>query len=208
MLEQKRNLDNFNQIKVSRGMNVYISEGNETTVLVKADENLLEVIETEINGNVLKVTCSANIRKAKVKKVFITVPNLKAIEAFAGSNIYSETVLNFDELEVSASAGSNVTLEINSDNTNASASAGSNLKLKGKTNSFIAKASSGSNIKANDLRTTNSEAKVNSGANIWVLVKNNFKGNANSGGNVFYYGNPSSTDINRSSGGNVIKKES
>ena len=188
-------------------MNVYISEGNETTIIVKADENLLEVIETEVNGDVLKVSCSSNIRKAKMKKVFITVPNLEAISASAGSNVFSKTVLNFDELDVSASAGSNVTLEINSENTTASASAGSNLKLEGKTNSLHAKASSGSNIKAGKLKTANSEAKVSSGANIWISAHKSLKGNASSGGNVFYYGNPKNTDINRSSGGNVIKKD-
>lgn len=208
VVEQRRSVQSFDEIKVSRGMNVYISEGNTTRVVVKADENLLEIIETEVNDDVLKVTSSSNIRKAKMKKVFITVPNLEVIKASAGSNIYSETVLNFDDLDVSTSSGSNIALDINSDEVIASASSGSNLKLEGKANSLKAKASSGSNIKAGKLKTANSEAKVSSGANIWVSTQKSLKGNASSGGNVFYYGNPTNTEINHSSGGNVIKKDS
>lgn len=203
--QENRTTEAFDEIKVSRGMNVYISLGNETKVVVRADENLLDIIETEVIGNVLKVSTDANIRKAKEKKVFITTPNLKVVEAFAGSNVFSENTLETDELEVSASAGANIKLEINSGSTTTTASAGSNIKLEGKSESLYAKASSGSNIKAENLKTNKCTAKVSSGANIWVSAKNNFKGNASSGGNIFYYGNPSNTDINRSSGGNVIK---
>ena len=203
--QENRTTESFDEIKVSRGMNVYISLGNETKVVVRADENLLDVIETEVIGDVLKVSTDTNIRKAKEKKVFVTTPNLKLVEAFAGSNVFSENTLKMDDLEVSASAGSNIKLEINSGSTTASASAGSNVKLEGKSESLFAKASSGSNIKAGDLATLDCTAKVSSGANIWISAKNDFKGNASSGGNVFYSGNPSNTEINRSSGGNVIK---
>ncbi len=206
VVTQERNPGEFKAIKVSRGMNVYISQGPQTNVRVEADENLLPVIETELEGNVLKISADRNIRHAKSKKVFITTPGLDRITASAGSNVYTETTLQSEELEVSASAGSNIKLEVNARSIHASASAGSNIRLGGKSKSLVARASSGSNIKAEDLSTADSEASVSSGANIWVSVKNKLKGSASSGGNVFYYGNPGTTDINRSSGGNVIKK--
>lgn len=208
VVQQTRSLHDFDAIKVSRGMNVYISQGNATRVIVKADENLLKVIETEVSNGVLKISCEANIRKAKSKKVYITTPNLEIIETSSGSNVFSETLLEFDELEVSASSGSNINLTLKSESTTASASSGSNIKLEGKTKSLNAKASSGSNIKAGNLKSANCKAKVSSGANIWMMANKSLSGNASSGGNVFYYGNPDNTDIHRSSGGNVIKKDS
>jgi hypothetical protein len=205
VVEQERKLSEFDEIEVSRGMNVYLTQGAETKVLVEADENLLAVIETEVDGDVLKVSAEANIRKAKSKKVYITAPNIESISAFAGSNVYSG-MLNVHQLDISASAGSNVKLEMNTKKTEASASAGSNIKLSGESGLFVAKASSGSNIKADDLKVISSETKVSSGANIWISVENKLKASASSGGNVFYYGSPENTEINKSSGGNVIKK--
>ena len=56
------------------------------------------------------------------------------------------------------------------------------------------------------LKSQNTIAKTSSGANIWITSEKSLTGNSSSGGNVFYYGNPDNTDIERSSGGNVIKK--
>jgi hypothetical protein len=87
-----------------------------------------------------------------------------------------------------------------------SVSSGANIKLEGTANLFSGKATSGSNLKAEDLISKNCTAKVSSGANVWISAKDNFDGHASSGGNIFYYGDPESPDIEKSSGGNVIKR--
>ncbi len=206
VVEETRKTGDFDEIKVSRGMNVYISQGKKTKVVVKADENLLDAIEIHVEGNSLKITTNQNIRNATSKKVFVTTPNISKIKSTAGSNVYSETVIKSKNLNLSSSAGSNMKLEINAENIDASSSAGSNMKLEGKTRSFEGKASSGSNLKAEELTTERCTASVSSGANLWITVEDNFSGHASSGGNLFYYGNPKTTDIEKSSGGNVIKK--
>jgi len=204
VVEEKRNIRDFDEINVSRGMNVYISQGDKTEVMVRTDENLLDVVETRMEGNVLKVTSNAGIRKATALKVFVTLPEITGIKSVAGSNVFSETVLESDNLELSCSAGSNIKLELNAGDVQASASAGSNIKLSGLAREFKGKASSGANIKAEELKTSNCDVRSSSGANIWISVKNSLVAQVNSGGNVFYYGEPENTDIRKSSGGNVI----
>ncbi|MEN8118430.1 MAG: head GIN domain-containing protein [Bacteroidota bacterium] len=206
VMQETRTTDDFDKIKVSRGMNVYITQGDFTKVVVKADENLLDIIETVTEGDVLVVTTNSNIRKAKEKKVFVTTPHLEAIKCFAGSNVFSEDTIREKEMELSCSAGSNIKLELVSNHIEASAMAGSNIKLEGEVQSFYGKASSGSNIKAMDLVARKCDVKTSSGANIWITVNNSLMGSASSGGNIFYYGDPEDTDIHKSSGGNVIKK--
>ena len=206
VVEETRKTGDFDEIKVSRGMNVYISQGERTKVVVKADENLLDAIEIKVEGNTLKVTSNQNIRSATSKKVFVTTPKISKIKSTAGSNVYSETVIKSKNLDLSASAGSNLKLDVNVGVLDASVSAGANIKLEGQAESFTGKASSGSNLKAEDLTTENCTVNVSSGANIWVTTNNTFDAHASSGGNLFYYGNPKSTEIEKSSGGNIIKK--
>jgi uncharacterized protein YxeA len=206
VVEETRKTGEFDEIKVSRGMNVYISQGKKTKVVVKADENLLDAIEIRVEGNTLKVTSNKNIRKATSKKVFVTAPNISKIRSTAGSNVYSETVIRSKNLDLSSSAGSNMKLEVNCEKIDVSTSAGSNIKLDGRTVTFKGKASSGSNLKAEGLTSENCSVSVSSGANIWITATGNFNGHASSGGNIFYYGNPKSTDIEKSSGGNIIEK--
>lgn len=222
--EENRKTGEFKEIEVSRGMNVYITQGEITKVVVKADENLLEIIETRTEGDKLIVTAKQNIRRAESKKVFVTTPKITKIKSSSGSNVYSETKIVSKDLELSTSSGSNMTLEIESENVDASASSGSNIKLQaksenldasasagsnirieGRTDNFSAKVSSGANIKAKELTSENCDLTASSGGNIWITVNDELVAKASSGGNVFYAGSPKSTNIENSSGGNVKK---
>ena len=199
-----RNVGDFDKIEISRGMNVYISKGDNRKVEVKADENLQKLIEIKTENDVLIIKATQNIRSAKSKKVFVTTPHVSKIKSSSGSNVYSESKLPFEKLELSSSSGSNMNLEVSSRIIEASASSGSNIKLKGKSESFKGKASSGSNIKANKLESKTCKAKASSGSNIWITAENSLDADASSGGNVFVNGNPENKDIEKSSGGNVI----
>lgn len=205
VVEERRNVENFDEIKTSRGMNVYLSQGNNKKVLVVADSNLMDAIETKVEDNTLVVTTSQNIRRSKSLKVFVTAPQINNIRSTAGSNVNSENQLKTDNLELNASAGSNIRLDVDAENLDVSATAGSNINLEGRSAIFTAKASAGSNIRAEDLTVKDCNARTNSGANIWIRVNSKFEGKASSGGNVFYSGNPESINSESSSGGNVIK---
>lgn len=61
--EKIRQVDEFDRIKVSRGMNVCITQGSPAKVMVIADNNLHEVIETKVEGGVLKITVKENIHR-------------------------------------------------------------------------------------------------------------------------------------------------
>lgn len=204
--KETRNAEDFDEIEVSRGMNVYISQGENTRVIVEADDNLLDAIETEVIGDVLEIRAIKNIRSATTKKVFVTIPKITSVKTSSGSNVYSETLLEAKNIDLSSSSGSNLKLELNAEITEASSSSGSNITLQGNTNSFTGKASAGSNIFAEDFKAKNCDAKASSGSNIWITVEDNFLGKASSGANVFYFGEPKTTEIEKSSGGNVLKK--
>ncbi len=187
VVEENRAVKDFDEIKVSRGMNVFISQGDEEQLMVKADENIVDAITTKVEDGVLKVSTSERIRSATSKKVFVTVVDVEKIGAFAGCNVYSETVISSDKLDLECTAGSNMKLEIEAGELKASTSAGSN-------------------IKAGDLTTQKCKAKGSSGANVWIRVTDSFSGKASSGANVFYYGRPETINVSSSSGGNVRKK--
>src|SRR5665648_765122 len=96
--EEVRQVDEFDQIKVSRGMNVYITQGIPAKVVVIADNNLHEIIETKVEGGVLKVTVNENIRWAKEKKVMVTIDKLNGVEVTSGSNAWSQGPVSYTHL--------------------------------------------------------------------------------------------------------------
>lgn len=203
--EETIETDNFNKLDVSHGMNVYINQGPETRVVLIADKNLHKHIDIWVDNEELNVTTTKLLRNAKMLKVQITVPDLEQIKTSSGSNVFADSTLKLGDLKLKATAGSNIRLTIEAANAEIAANAGSNIFLGGHANSVSVKTSSGANVKAADLTTENAEIRASSGANIWLEVNKTLKARVSSGANFFYTGEPSGTEIEKSSGGNVIK---
>lgn len=204
--EEVRQLDDFDQIKVTRGMNVYITQGSPAKVVVIADNNLHEIITTEVRGGVLTVSVNENIRWAKEKKVMVTTEKISGVETSSGSNAWSQNQIMSENLELKSSSGANLTMEVNAKRLQADCSSGANINLSGLAKEASLEASSGANLKGPDLNTSDCKMKASSGANVSSTVSGKLDANASSGGNVVYYGTPGSSEVNSSSGGNVHGK--
>jgi len=204
--EEVRQVAEFDQIHVSRGMNVYVSQGSPAKVVVIADNNLHEVIETKVEGGILKVYVNENIRWAKEKKVMVTVEKLTGLETSSGSNAWSQNQIMSENLEMKASSGANITMDVNAKYLKADCSSGANIKISGLAKDADLETSSGANLKGEELKAENCKMKASSGGNVSSTVNGRLEAKASSGGNVVYYGEPTETDVNTSSGGNIHKK--
>lgn len=204
--EEVRQVEEFDQVKVNRGMNVYITQGSPAKVVVIADNNLHEVIETEVEDGVLKVTINENIRWAKEKKVMITVEKLTGVEATSGANAWSQNQIMSGNMELKATSGANLTLDVNAKYLKADCSSGANIKLSGLAKEAELETSSGANLKGQELKADQCKMRASSGGNVSSTVVEKLEAKASSGGNIVYFGEPTSTDIDASSGGNINRK--
>jgi len=200
--ERKINGD-FTRVKVSNGIDLYIKQGSSNEISVEADENLHDIIITEVEGDRLKIYTERNIWRAKSNKVYLTVRNLEELKATSGSDVYSQGVLKVKDLIVSTSSGADMRIEVDADNVNSSSSSGADLRIKGKANFHETQASSGSSIDAYGLESKEVSAKVSSGADIRVYASESISARANSGGDIRYKGNPEKVDKRSSSGGGI-----
>lgn len=209
---ENRNLKDFNTIKVSSGIDLFVRMGQTEEVKVVADGDIIDKVITEVKDGTLKIYMKQNNNwnwnwgTTKSRKVYVSVKELERLDASSGSDVNSENTLTGESLKVSASSGSDVTLEIFYKNFSLDTSSGSDARISGKTKNFEAEASSGSDIKAQDLESVICKVSVSSGSDATVNVSEELYANASSGGDVRYYGNPKVKDINESSGGDVTHK--
>jgi len=204
--EEVRQVGAFDQIKVSRGMNVYITQGSPAKVVVIADSNLHEFIVTKVENGVLKITTKENIRWAEEKKVMVTVEKLTGVDANSGANIWSQNQIKSDNLKLEANSGANLTLDVDAGSLNADCSSGANIKLSGLAKEAELGTSSGANLKGENLKAEQCKMSASSGGNVSSTVTGKLDADASSGGNIVYYGEPTSTNVNSSSGGNIHRK--
>lgn len=197
----------FEVVRGSAGLDIYLSEGTENKIVVEADENLLDIIETEIDDEKLHITVQRgkNIGRSKAKKVYVTYKALAGVEASSGADVVVNSVLKNENLYLRSSSGADLNAEVFTKDLTARSSSGSDLHISGKAVNLESKASSGSRIDAKKLELVNCTADVSSGADIIVNVKEVLNAEASSGGQVKYYGNPTSVLKDDGHSGSVKK---
>ena len=193
----------FNQIKVSQGLDLYITQSNDVSLSIEADENLHDLIMTDVENNILRIYSSENIKRASSKKIMLNINDISSIKATSGSNIYSTNTIKEDDLELASTSGANIKLDVKTQTLDCRSTSGSNIILRGSTNTLIAAATSGSNVKAEQLKAETSEVKATSGANISIKTSKERTARATSGGDVRYSGNPKKVNKSDSSSGSV-----
>jgi len=198
--------DDFTEIKVSRGLDVYLTQSDEVSLSVQADENLHDIIMTEVENNVLRIYADENISYAASKKVMINIKNIEKITSTSGSDVYSTNTISAEHLELSTTSGSDMELNVDVDVIDCKSTSGSDLRLSGKTNKLYAEATSGSDIKARNLKAKICNVKATSGADITVNTVNELIAKASSGGDIKYYGNPEKVNKKDGVSGSVRKQ--
>jgi len=208
---QERNVKGFNAIKVSTGIDLYLSMGNDESVKIVADDDIIDDIKTEVKDGTLLIYMKQknswfNWNGNQSRKAYVTVKELVALDASSGSDVETETTLEGDELEVNVSSGADVKLQLHIKNFSIDTSSGSDAKLSGSVKYLNAEASSGSDINASDLEAAFCKAKASSGSDISLTVTEEIQAKASSGGDIVYSGNPKTKDIDESSGGDVRQR--
>ena len=204
VVTKERMLDgDFNEIKVSNGLDVYLTQDTNESLSIHADENLHDIIMTSVENNVLSIYTTENINYAASRKVMVSFDNISKIKATSGSDVYSTNTIKTDAIELSTTSGSDMELEIEVTSVTCDASSGSDLKLSGTADYLVAEASSGSDIKAGNLITKTSDVRASSGADITVNATKELVAKSDSGGDVKYYGKPEKVEKNDSTSGSI-----
>ncbi|QOD61887.1 DUF2807 domain-containing protein [Polaribacter haliotis] len=205
-IEDRKVDENFSGIKVSSGIDLYITQGNTNEVTIEADENLHEIIITEVNDGVLRIYSEKNIWKAKARKVHVAVKNLDLLTATSGSDVYGKGVIKTQEISISATSGADIQIEVDAESVETASTSGSDIYISGITTNHASSATSGSSIDAYELRSANVIAKATSGADINIFASDKIEAKATSGGDIDFKGNPKKVNKKSTSGGSVSKK--
>ncbi|MCF6357730.1 MAG: DUF2807 domain-containing protein, partial [Draconibacterium sp.] len=212
LLQKKGRKYYLHQYQALNGSHVKTIElkNNALRVVRVFNNKILSIYDSETDPKMITVqlydpVSEQAIWKREYAKEFVSLRNSRLSIYPLGHDELS-VIQNNGHIQVLSLLDGQLKLDVNIGVLDVSVSAGSNIKLEGRAKYFTGKATSGSNLKAEDLKTKDCSVNVSSGANIWITAKNNFNAHASSGGNIFYYGNPESTEIEKSSGGNIIEK--
>lgn len=191
VVEESRKVNaDFTEVHAAEGLDVFVTQGANFSINVEADENIIDLIGTDIRNGRLKVHAIENIGRA-TKNVYVTLPDVSSLSTSSGADLIAQNTISADKIELDASSGSDLEVEVDAQEVIAETSSGADIRVSGSTEVLYADASSGSDIKARGLVAKRCNADASSGADISVNVSESLVADASSGADISYTGNAS-----------------
>lgn len=205
VVSEIRKVTDFDGIKVSTGIDVFIKQGSTEALKIEADENLHEIIKTEVKNGTLNIYSEINIRRARAKKVYVVYKNLHLIKVTSAGDIKGANTLKTDELDISLSSAGDLQLDVEASEIDLSISSSGDARLTGSTDYLRADLSSAGDLYAFDLKAKKCKISVSSAGNARIHVTEDLDASASSAGDIYYKGDPEYRNLNSSSAGGIHK---
>ena len=202
-VEEDRQVSSFTKVSISGGIDLTITQGSSKTLHVEADEKAIKHLVTEVKNGVLKIYFDKNIRRVKNAEVSISTNDLERISASGGSDIESKGKLEFDNLSIHSSGGSDIELELVVRNLECHTSGGSDVDLDGSAETLELHASGGSDFNGFDFKTRDAKVSASGGSDSNVYASESIEVSASGASDVNFKGDPKKTKL-KSSGSSDI----
>lgn len=189
-VEQDLNLDNFNGIRLSINANVYLTQGRSQSVRISAQQNIIDLISTEVDGNVWKIKTEENLDDHSEIKIYITVPEMKYVRLSGSGDIYTEGTFTNQSVEVAISGSGDLQFRTTASNIEASISGSGDIELDGSTDRLTVSISGSGDIDAMDMTSQNCEVRISGSGTAKVNATQDLNVRVSGSGDVYYRGKP------------------
>ncbi len=190
---QDREVSNFSGIKVSGAYTIYLSQDDECSLRVVADENIQKIIKTEVKNDILYIKNETSIRNAKKMELYIGFKYLRFIKANGAISLKNENNLKFDELKIEINGASSAKLELSANRLSIDNSGASSIHLKGKANELNIDISGAGSVNAIDFKVSEARVDISGVGTGKVFVEDKLRVSISGIGSVKYKGDPTVT---------------
>jgi hypothetical protein len=194
---QKREVSAFTEISLKIGANIHLKQGSTQSVEVKANENTLSKLITEVKDRKLVVRYPSDSWFSKWNpgpvEINITIPQIDGLVISGSGSIVSDAKIESRILNLTISGSGDIKLgNLSAEKVTAVISGSGNITISGTQNAADLKATiSGSgNIKALDFPANNVDVKIAGSGNCKVNSVKNLVARLAGSGNIIYRGNP------------------
>lgn len=205
VISEERSVTVFSKVYASSGINVFIEQGNDNSLKISADDNLIKYIRTEVSDGTLHIGFQEGIipRDARQMDAYIKMEQIESLKATSGADIKGTTLLTVRDISLITNSAGDIEIELDAQQIHASATSGADIILKGQAESLKGNLTSGADLKAPELKVQVCDIYLSSGSNAYIDVEKSISYSVSSGAGLTCKGHPKVTKAHVSSGGKV-----
>ena len=202
---ESRNVTYFESINLRTAGNVFISQGNENSVKIESNKDILPQLITKVEDETLLIDCEKAICPAKLN-IYVTVKDLNSVQLSGSGNIFNFTPIRTDELFIKSIGSGNVNItEVNCSKLGIVSGGSGNVSVDGNTNASVVEVNGSGNVNTLDLTNDYMSVTLNSSGEAKAKVGSKVIANVNGSGDFKYIGEPIEKKFQRTGSGNIKK---
>lgn len=184
----------FTSIKVTGGIDLFLSEGDQEAIAVSASETKYrDAIKTEINNGQLRIYFegekSWNSWKNKNLRVYVAYKNLEKLEAAGACDVQVSGAIAVPSLQLNFSGASDFKGAVSVTDLKIELSGASDVTIKGTAQKVDIASSGASDVKGYDLTADYCTAKASGASDIHITVNKGLTAHASGASDIKYKGN-------------------
>lgn len=208
--QKELDLASFDELALRTSATVYLTQGSPQRVAVEGDEDDLEELEIEVNGDRLEIKRksssswfswggSSNIT------VYVTVPKLEGVSVSGSGKVIGKNKFNADKLDLSVSGSGKMELDTDNEYTDISISGSGGIYLKGQTSEVELSISGSGRVRGEDFKAKIVKAKISGSGSCEIYAEEEIDARISGSGSIYYKGSPDKVNSSTSGSGRVKK---
>lgn len=206
---QLRTVPSFHAIKISDGIDLFISYGDEAVAVSGAEAKYRDKIKTEVEGGVLKISYDEqklNWNTKRNLKAYVSFKVLDALVASGGCDVFVEGSIKNSSLHLHISGGSDFKGKVDVNELKIEQSGGSDINISGEANNVVINASGGSDFNGFNFIAQSCEIDASGGSDVEITVQKELTAKASGASDITYKGTPSVKESKASGASSVSRR--
>jgi len=183
---EERDLGEFDAVKLSGAFDVFIEVGSEQRVKITFDDNLLDIIETEVRRNTLYISSKESYSSRRHCRIEISIPELEKV-SLSGSG----------DIEIDGLDGEEFIVEI---------SGSGDVRAEGHVDELDIQVSGSGDVNARDLEAKDAYVSVSGSGDVRVYASESLNARVSGSGDIQYYGDPEHISTRVAGSGDISRR--
>ena len=193
--KENRKVADFNELSFALPGNLFLTQGSKNEVIIEADEDLLEKIETEVRGNTLSIGFEKwyNYRGFGEINVYVTVKDISKLILSGSGDVIAQNQIKSEQLGFVLSGSGKIMIDdLVTNEVTAVITGSGDIKIKGKTKAkeLSATITGSGDFEAYDIAFDEADLTITGSGSIRATVIDELDANITGSGRIYYKGKP------------------
>lgn len=208
IIEQTIDPDNFDGFVSDIHADIYVTQGIEQKVVIRAQQNIIDNIDTDrVEAGIWTIRYHRLVGYAKPVEIFITIPDLTKAGINGSGDIMGLTSFTgLGDLKLFIAGSGSMDLNTESKKLDITVAGSGDLRMYGTTEKLSVLIAGSGSLRGPDLICRQAEMTISGSGSARLSVEDFLKVTVTGSGKVHYYGNPE-VDVQVTGSGSVIREQ-